>query len=118
MVLSCFHIITELRSVNDKYSAKVGSGSASEKMLLDLAWKVDDLSRLSSSGRSLLMEIMCVTELLQSLNLDVVSSNIARRLTKLQERLKGFVKGKYLHDCNNIPCRTLNICPHVRTLQE
>ena len=61
-------------------------------MLLDLAWKVDDPSRLSSSGHSLLMEIMCVTGLLQSLNLDVVSSNVARRLTKLQERLKGFCK--------------------------
>ena len=82
-----------MRSVNDKYSAKVESGSVSERTLLDLAWKVDDLSRLSTSGRSLLMESVCLIELLQSPNVDVVCSNVAKRLTKLQERLKDFVKG-------------------------
>ena len=82
-----------MRSVSDTYSAKVESGSASEKTLLDLAWKVDDLSRLSTNGRSLLMEIVCWIELLQSANVDVVCSYVAERLTKLQERLKKFVKG-------------------------
>ena len=68
--------------------------SASEKILLDLAWKVDDLSRLSSNGRALLTEIMCMNELLQNPN-NIISANVARKLSKLQEKLKEFVKGEY-----------------------
>lgn len=82
-----------MNSVNDHYSSKVISGSASEKTLLDLAWKVDDLSRLSGNGPTMLTEIMCIVELLQSPNLDDVGSNVARRLTKLQDRLVEFVRG-------------------------
>lgn len=36
--------------------------------LLDLAWKVDDLSRLSTSGRSALVEISSLKELFEDAN--------------------------------------------------
>lgn len=71
----------------------------------------------------MLTEIVCITDILQSPNSDVVTSNVARRLTKLKERLKEFVQGElHVHSSSivtnpfdfDIPC----ICLHLRIVQE
>ena len=96
-----------LKSANDEYSSKLRSGCAKETTLLDLAWKVDDLSRLSSSGRLLLTEVVSIKELLEKPNPDITGSNVARRLNNLQERLVELVKGECSVHTN--PC-----CVRVR----
>ena len=61
--------------------------------MFNLGWSIDDLSRLSESGHNLLVEIVAVQELLEDVNTDLVSRNIAKRLTNISERLLIFVKG-------------------------
>lgn len=69
------------------------SGSAKEKTLVNLAWEVDDLSRLSQSGRHLLVELGTVSDLLEDASTNLVQINVARRLTQLRQTLLTFVKG-------------------------
>ncbi len=78
-----------LKSANDEYASKVRTGSAKENTLLNLAWKVDDLSRLSTDGRSMLIEVASIKDT----GCSIISANAARRLTKLHEKLVEFLKG-------------------------
>ena len=64
--------------------------------MFNLGWSIDDLSRFSESGRNLLVEIVAVQELMEDVNTDLVSCNIAKRLTNISERLLIFIKVIYL----------------------
>ena len=90
-------LLTALQTTNTEYSLKVQSGTAQDKTLFDLGWTIDDLSRLSESGRNLLVEIVAVQELLEDVNTDLVSRNITKRLTNISESLLTFVKGSVAH---------------------
>lgn len=83
-------IYPALQSTSDSYSSKVNDGSSKQSTLLELAWKLDDLSRLSTDGRKLLVEIVSLKELLTS---EITSTNIGKRLSQLYESLQAFVKG-------------------------
>ena len=67
-------IYTALQKANDEYSKKVESGSAKEKTLLNLAWKVDDLSRLNQSGRQLLVDVTTKVEMIDDESTDIVTT--------------------------------------------
>lgn len=96
-LVSCLYfLLTALQTANDEYSSKLQSGSAQDKTLFDLGWTVDDLSRLSESGRTLLVEIIAVKELLEDDTTDLVTSNVAKRLTQVHQRLLNFVKGMFV----------------------
>lgn len=86
---------TALQTANDDYSTKLASGSSTEKNLFNLGWTVDELSRLSKSGRTVLVEIRALVELLGDVSTDVVEFNAARRLSALQDDLITFIKGWY-----------------------
>lgn len=60
---------------------------------MNLAWTVDDLSRLSQSGRTLLVELVIIKEMLEDWTTDLVAKNVARRLTQLHLSLITFIKG-------------------------
>lgn len=80
-----------MQKASDTYSASVDCGS--EKKLLQMAWDVDDLSRLSTSGRSLRTEVITLKEMLEDPSSDILTLNVARRLCTLKNKLSDFVKG-------------------------
>ena len=88
------HCFSVLKSANTSYSAKVDDNSTREQTLLDLAWKVDDLSRLSTTSRNALVEISSLKELFEDANTNMIVRNIGRRLSLLRVLLTTFVKGK------------------------
>lgn len=59
-------ISSALQTANDDYSTKLASGSSTEKNLFNLGWTVDELSRLNKSGRTVLVEIRALIELLET----------------------------------------------------
>ncbi len=75
------------------YSKKVEKVGAQEKTLLQLAWNLDDLSRLSQDGRKLKIEVAAKIKFLQDPNPDLISANFPRQLHQLHESLVAFVKG-------------------------
>ena len=83
----------ELQFANENYSMKLDLGSAKEKTLRELAYKVDDLSHLSQTGRTLLVGVATKIDLLEKDDTDFVSTNLPRQLSRLQEELRVFVKG-------------------------
>lgn len=84
-----------LQTANDEYLKKIDG--AQQKTLGDLAWKVDDLTRLSQNGRALLVDVTTKIELLEDRTTDCASANIPRQLTRLREKLIMFVKGRLMH---------------------
>ena len=62
-------------------------------MLLDLAWKLSDSSRLSETGRALLVDLTAKIELFQDESTDFVALNVPRQLSRLCEKLTTFVRG-------------------------
>ena len=81
---------------NNDYSKKLQTEGTQQKTLLDLAWKLDDLSRLSQDGRALSVDIQSLLEHLEESAFDYVASNIPRQLTRLQEKLIAFLKSELL----------------------
>ena len=90
------YVFAALKKTNEEYAEKVRSGSAKENTLLDLAWNVDELSRLSSSGHSLRTEVVTMKELLENPTSDIDGANAARKLTNLHKGLVDFTKGECL----------------------
>ena len=86
--------IAALQKASDSYSAKIDS--ASEKKIVQLAWNVDDLNRLSSLGRSMRTEVVSLKEVLEDSSTDIIALNIARKLCDLKKKLSEFVKGVFL----------------------
>ena len=88
-------IVTDsgLKTTNDDYSKKVHQGSTQQKVLLDLAWKLSDFSRLSETGRALLVDLTTTIESIQDDSTDLVAVNVARQLCRLCEKLTTFVRG-------------------------
>ena len=59
-------------------------------MLLDLAWKLSDFSRLSETGHTLLVDL---TTKIEDESTDFVAVNIPCQLSRLCEKLTTFVRG-------------------------
>ena len=95
MLITCS--IAALQKASDSYSAKVDS--ASEKKVVQLAWNVDDLNRLSSLGRSMRTEVISLKEILEDSSTDIVALNVAGKLYDLKKRLSEFVKGVFPISC-------------------
>ena len=57
--------------------------------MLDLAWKVDELSRLNTTGRSIVVELQCLLEMLK----DDQDANVGSTVDKIGESLTAFLKG-------------------------
>lgn len=92
-----FIIHVALEKTNKEYSTKLAEEKAQEKILRQLAWRVDELERLNESGRKIVTEISVTMELLQDPNIDLVELNMARKITGLQLSLTEFVKGLSKH---------------------
>lgn len=108
VIISCLCCnCAALQTANDEYSKKVQSEGTQEKTLIDLAWKLDDLPRLSQNGRTLLVDDTTKIQLLEDQTTDFVSANIPWQWTQVCEQLIMFVKGRLR---SNILCINL-LCP-------
>ena len=85
--------ILGLNTTKDDYSKKVRQGNTQQKVLLDLAWKLSDFSRLCEAGRPLLVDLTTTIELIQDDSTDPVAVNIPRSLCQLCDKLTTFVRG-------------------------
>lgn len=74
-----------LKAANDEYSKRVSSGSGSEKVLRDLGWRVDELSRLNTAGRQIKVDIQCL--------LDAHESSHMHQVHRICDAITGFLKG-------------------------
>ena len=92
-----FIIHVALEKTNKEYSTKLAEEKAQEKILRQLAWRVDELERLNESERKIVTEISVTMELLQDSDIDLVELNMARKITGLQLSLTEFVKGLSKH---------------------
>ena len=59
---------------------------------MSLAWNVDELSCLNQQGRKLVIEVSVIKNKLNDIS-DLVSNNVTRQLTRLQQSLLDFLKG-------------------------
>lgn len=85
--------VLALQSANEVYYKKL-TESHTDSVLMNLAWNVDELSRLNQEGRKLLGEVSVVKQKLHES--DLVSNNVTRQVTRLQENLITFLKGMYM----------------------
>ena len=88
-VYSYLHVA--LQSANEEYSKKL-TETSTDSTLMSLAWNVDELSRLNQQGRKLVIEVSVIKNKLNDIS-DLVSNNVTRQLTRLQQSLLDFLKG-------------------------
>lgn len=91
--MACTFLYVELEKANKEYSCKLGSESAvAEKTLFTLGWKVDELGRLSESGRKIVVEMKVVLDTVQNHYCEYESRNVPRQLATIRARSASFLK--------------------------
>ena len=68
--------------------------STTNKAILGLGWSIDELSHLNDIGRSLLIELQQVLDILSDPSADLVSLNVAAKLQSISEMSSMYLKGK------------------------
>ena len=84
---------------NDEYQAKLKERVHSEKVMMQLAWNVKDLSDLNEHGRKIIHESNDIKQKMHDPVYDKVVNNFAKKLSSFCESAKEFVKRvtKYKH---------------------
>ena len=80
--------------VSDDFATKRSSGTSTNNVLHQLAWNVDEISRLTESGRKARTGMQCLLDLLEN-DEDQIQANFSRRLSHLKCALHELVKGFY-----------------------
>ena len=88
-----------LKKCNDEYQAKLKERAGSEKVMMQLAWNVKDLSDLTEHGRRIIHESDDIKQKMNDPSYDKVFNNFAKKLSSFCESTKEFVKRvtKYKH---------------------
>ena len=95
IVISTFAIA--LIKATASYTEKQQAGKSNEKHLINLAWKMNELSMLNENGRKLLVDTKCLVDKFQNPCCDWVEGNIPRQLSSLQQRVTTFIRGVTRH---------------------
>ena len=78
--------------MNDEYTEKLSARKGtSDKVMYQLCWSVDELTRLTHEGRALYVKITSLIEILSDDQRDQVQDNVARRITEVQSRLVNYL---------------------------
>ena len=88
---------TALAKATEQYNELLRSGKGGNKAQYRLGWKVDDLSRLNTNGRKLLVEVSSFVEKLKDPMFDLQSFNFNRRLTETRKELSIFITALSKH---------------------
>ena len=86
-------IIPALHDANDAYSQKQTYGKATQQTLFSLGWRVDELSKLNSLGRKLLVNCKSIRQRHACSECNVLAENIPRKLTDLRSGAVSFIEG-------------------------
>ena len=86
-------VFVALSSSITQYEHKIESGTASEKVLYNLGWSVDELSRLNNAGRNLTVEVQLSLEALLDTTCDLVAGNVTSRLQYIRKSSTSSLKG-------------------------
>ncbi len=83
---------TELAKTSRNYSDKQKEGKSAEKVLLQLAWEVQELESLNENGRKIILECGNMKAKRLQPGYDVITDNFARQLSSLRQIILTFVK--------------------------
>ena len=83
---------TALKKFNDEYTTKLKERVCSEKMMMQLAWNVKDLSDLNEQGRRIIRESDDIKRKMCDPHYDRIFDNFAKKLSSFCELAKEFVK--------------------------
>lgn len=86
-----------LTTSNDKYSEMHQTARHQEKVLINLAWEIRDLTELNQSGRTLLVDLKCLLDELEDESTDLVAENLPQTFSSVRKRLGVFIKGVTRH---------------------
>ena len=89
------HLFSELSTANSEYTPKLAQGKGTDKVLRNLAWKVDDLSRLNEGSRKMHTESQQISELAEGAEEGFLARNAPRRLSLLRKKMLEFLQGLY-----------------------
>lgn len=67
--------------------------------MINLAWKIKELTDLNESGRNLLVEVNTLICNLEDVNYNQEERNIPRQLTQIRQKLRTFIKAVTRHQC-------------------
>ena len=91
-------IPTVLETANTKLAERLKAAkSSNDQELFALSWKVDELGRLNTDGRTIYVEVNALIDALKKPSTNVIALNMARRVVTVQEKLLSFVKGVTRH---------------------
>ena len=85
-------IIVALKEFNDEYVTKLKERTCSEKVTMQLAWSVKDLSDLNEQGRKIIHESDDIKQKIRDPLYDKVLDNFAGKLSSLCESAREFAK--------------------------
>jgi len=92
-----FAYFIELEASNNTYSEKMTHTKHSEQELINLAWKIKELSELNKMGRKLFGDLSQLMVKIKSSVALWAAENIPRQLTDIRKELCNFIKRVTLH---------------------
>ena len=81
-----------LVKANNEYATKQQEGVSTEKLMMNLAWNVKDLSDLNDCGRKVIQECDIIKRRLDDCSYDRISTNFAKTISMLCDLACTFVK--------------------------
>ena len=77
---------------NNEYATKKKGSSCAEKVLMQLAWDIKELSDLNDWGRKIIVECSSLNDKLSDARYDRISDNFPKKLSLLCKSVCTFVK--------------------------
>ena len=86
-----------MKNSNDSYSSKLQSEKYKEKDLINLAWKIKEVSELDEIGRQCYREISTLASRIELNHYLWEEENIPRQIKNIRQRVITFIKGVTRH---------------------
>ena len=78
--------------MNNEYATKQEGGVSTEKLMMNLAWNLKDLSDVNECGRKILQECEIIKQRLDDCSYNRISNNFAKTVSRLCDLARTFVK--------------------------
>ena len=92
IIVVCVNDCAGLRKTSNKYAEKQVAGKTLEKTMFDLAWDVEELSRVDDIGRKLIVDCSALAGKLLQPGYNRVTDNFARMLCTFRDKATQFSK--------------------------
>lgn len=88
----CVILWASLQVKSKRYLEKQQAEKVNEKTMLELAWDVEELSKLNETGRQLIVDGKTLLDKSQDPNYDKVADNFGRKLSTFKDQSVAFLK--------------------------